>query len=101
MLARIAEAGYVFAGPGSPTYALRQWRESAVPKLLAAKLRDGGCVTFASAAAVGLGIFALTVYEVYKVGETPRWLEGLDLLGAAGLRAAVLPHYNNAAGGTH
>jgi len=32
----------------------------------------------------------------------PRWLEGLDLLGAAtGLRAAVVPHYDNAEGGTH
>jgi cyanophycinase-like exopeptidase len=101
LLARIAEARYVFAGPGSPTYALRQWRESAVPRLLAAKLRDGGCVTFASAAAVGLGEFALTVYEVYKVGEAPRWLDGLDLLSATGLRAAVIPHYNNAEGGTH
>src|SRR5207253_10116941 len=76
-------------------------RESAVPRQLTAKLREGGCVTFASAAAVGLGLFALTVYEVYKVGEPPRWLDGLDLLSATGLRAAVIPHYNNAEGGTH
>ena len=101
MLARVGEARYVFAGPGSPTYALQQWRESALPKVLGAKLREGGCVTFASAAAVGLGPYALTVYEVYKVGEPPRWLEGLDLLSATGLRAAVIPHYNNAEGGTH
>jgi cyanophycinase-like exopeptidase len=101
MLARINEARYVFAGPGSPTYALRQWRDTAVPDALAAKLRNGGCVTFASAAAVGLGALALTVYEVYKVGEPPRWLDGLDLLKHVGLRAAVIPHYNNAEGGTH
>ena len=101
MLARLAEARYVFAGPGSPSYALRQWRDTAVPDLLAAKLRDGGCVTFASAAAVGLGVCSLPVYEVYKVGEAPRWLEGLDLLAVTGLRAAVVPHYNNAEGGTH
>lgn len=101
MLARIAEARYVFAGPGSPTYALRQWRETRVPELLTAKLRDGGCVTFASAAACGLGVVALPVYEVYKVGEAPSWREGLDLLGALGLRVAVIPHYNNAEGGTH
>lgn len=101
MLARVAEARYVFAGPGSPSYALRQWLGTAVPDLLAAKLRDGGCVTLASAAAVGLGMYALPVYEVYKVGEEPRWLEGLDLLGITGLRAAVVPHYNNAEGGTH
>jgi hypothetical protein len=101
MLARVAAARYVFAGPGSPTYALRQWRGSAVPELLADKLREGGCVTFASAAAVGLGVLSLPVYEVYKVGEPPRWLEGLDLLAAAGLHVALIPHYNNAEGGTH
>ena len=101
MLARVAEARYVFAGPGSPSYALRQWLGTAVPDLLAAKLRDGGCVTLASAAAVGLGVYSLPVYEVYKVGEEPRWLDGLDLLSATGLRAAVVPHYNNAEGGTH
>ncbi len=101
MLSRVAEARYVFAGPGSPSYALRQWLGTAVPELLAAKLRDGGCVTLASAAAVGIGMFALPVYEVYKVGEEPRWLEGLDLISATGLRAAVIPHYNNAEGGTH
>jgi hypothetical protein len=64
-------------------------------------LREGGCVTFASAAAVGLGVCSLPVYEIYKVGEDPRWLDGLDLLGVTGLRAAVIPHYNNAEGGTH
>ena len=101
MLARVAEARYVFAGPGSPSYALRQWLGTGVPDLLAAKLRDGGCVTLASAAAVGLGVVSLPVYEVYKVGEEPRWLEGLDLLGVTGLHAAVVPHYNNAEGGTH
>jgi cyanophycinase-like exopeptidase len=101
MLSRVAEARYVFAGPGSPSYALRQWLGTAVPDLLAAKLRDGGCVTLASAAAVGIGMYALPVYEVYKAGEDPRWLEGLDLLAATGLRAAVVPHYNNAEGGTH
>ena len=101
MLAKIAAARYVFSGPGSPTYALRQWRGSGVPPLLAGKLRDGGCVTFASAAAVGLGVVALPVYEVYKVGEAPRWEEGLDLMSAVGLRIAVIPHYDNAEGGTH
>jgi hypothetical protein len=41
------------------------------------------------------------VYEVYKVGEDPHWLDGLDLLAEADLRAAVIPHYDNAEGGTH
>jgi hypothetical protein len=100
-LARVREARWVFSGPGSPSYALRQWRASQIPALLADKLRTGGCLTFASAAAVTLGAYAIPVYEIYKVGETPVWLEGLDLLAAAGLRAAVIPHFNNAEGGNH
>lgn len=95
-------AGYVFAGPGSPSYALRQWRGSAVPGLLAELLARGGCVTVSSAAATTVGVRALAVYEVYKVGEPAHWLEGIDLLGtAAGLSCAVVPHYDNAEGGTH
>jgi cyanophycinase-like exopeptidase len=101
MLARVSAARYVFAGPGSPSYAMRQWRDSAVPDLLGDKLRDGGCITFASAAACGLGVFSLPVYEIYKVGEAAHWLEGFDLLSQVGLHVALIPHYNNAEGGTH
>jgi cyanophycinase-like exopeptidase len=101
MCARISQADWVFAGPGSPTYAIRQWSGTRVPDLLLQKLRDGGVVTFASAAAVGLGEVALPVYEIYKVGEAPHWIPGLDIISATGLRAAVIPHYSNAEGGTH
>jgi hypothetical protein len=100
-LARLSEANYVFAGPGSPTYALRHWRDTAVRGRLAEKVAQGGCVAFASAAAIGLGAYALPVYEIYKVGDDPTWTGGLDLLGAVGVRCAVIPHYNNREGGTH
>src|SRR4051794_27231161 len=101
MLARLREASYVFAGPGSPSYALAQWSSSQVPAVLAQKLRTGGCVTFASAAACTLGRYALPVYEIYKVGEQVRWLDGLDLTGEIGLPAVIVPHFNNAEGGNH
>ena len=101
MLSSLRSARYIFAGPGSPSYALRQWAESSVPEILASKLRDGGCVCFASAAALTLGLATVPVYEVYKVGEDPRWLTGLDLMAAVGLRVAVIPHYDNAEGGNH
>ena len=56
----------------------------------------------ASAAALTLGVVTIPVYEIYKVGDDPTWLPGLDLLGpATGLRAAVVPHYDNAEGGNH
>ena len=100
-LRRVADADYVFAGPGSPTYALRQWKDTPLHDVLASKLREGGIVTFASAAALTLGAFTVPVYEIYKVGEEPRWEEGLDLLGGIGIKAAVIPHYDNAEGGNH
>jgi hypothetical protein len=98
---RIREARLAFAGPGSPSYALRQWSGSEIPRLLARKLDEGGAVTMASAAALTLGRFTIPVYEIYKVGEAPRWLPGLDLLTPLGLPVAVVPHYDNAEGGNH
>jgi hypothetical protein len=101
-VARIRPARYVMAGPGSPSYALRQWAGGPIPPALASLLRDGGILTMASAAALTLGAVTIPIYEVYKVGEEPTWLPGLDLLGeATGLRAAVVPHYDNAEGGNH
>ena len=101
-LARLRAASYVFAGPGSPSYALRQWAGSPVPEVLVDKVERGGCIVFASAAALTLGAFTVPVYEIYKVGEEPHWLEGLDLLAAAGMpEVAVIPHYDNAEGGNH
>jgi hypothetical protein len=101
-LARVREARYLMAGPGSPSYALRQWADGPILVALADLLRDGGILTMASAAALTLGAVTIPVYEIYKVGASPSWLPGLDLLAAAtGLRAAVVPHYDNAEGGNH
>ncbi len=101
IVAKLAAAPLVFAGPGSPTYALRQWQGTLVPSLLAEKLALGGALTFASAAALTLGAVTVPVYEIYKVGEEPRWVPGLDLLAGIGLPVALIPHYDNAEGGTH
>lgn len=100
-LAKVAAAGWVFAGPGSPSYALRQWDGTELPDLLADKLDQGGCLVFASAAALTLGRYTVPVYEIYKVGEEPAWLEGLNLIRFLGPDVAVIPHYNNAEGGNH
>jgi len=99
--ARVRLARFVFAGPGSPTYALRQWAATPIPDLLAEKLRTEGAITFSSAAALTLGLATVPVYELYKSGADPYWLDGLDLLSALGLPVAVIPHYNNAEGGHH
>jgi hypothetical protein len=100
-VAKVRSADWVFAGPGSPTFALEQWRNTAVPDAIAEKLRSGGAVVFSSAAALTLGKVTVPVYEVYKVGADPYWLEGLDVLAEVGLDVAVIPHYDNAEGGNH
>jgi cyanophycinase-like exopeptidase len=100
-LARLRAADWAFAGPGSPTYALAAWHGTQVPSALAELVGRGGCAVFASAAACTVGICTLPVYEIYKVGQAPEWLEGLDLVGVAELPVAVVPHYDNAEGGSH
>ncbi|MGH2718432.1 MAG: hypothetical protein ACRDJU_07625, partial [Actinomycetota bacterium] len=67
-IAAVKAARYVFSGPGSPSYALRQWRGGPLRELLADKLRRGGAVTFSSAAALALGVATIPVYEIYKAG---------------------------------
>ena len=100
--AGIRTADWVFAGPGSPSYALAHWQAGPV----AAGLRDrvlagDGLTVLASAAAATAGRFTLPVYEIYKAGGAPRWLDGLDLLGPLGLTVALIPHYDNAEGGRY
>jgi peptidase E len=97
----LKQADFVLVGPGSPTYAVRQWRSSPIPDILTRRIEEGACFVAASAAALTAGRFTLPVYEVYKVGEDPRWVEGIDLLGRFGFHLAVMPHWNNAEGGTH
>jgi hypothetical protein len=102
-LSRLRTAGFVFAGPGSPSYALSVWRGSPVPETLTTKLAEGGAVVFSSAAALTVGRFSVPVYEIYKVGLPVHWLDGLDLLRPLGFEGScvVIPHYDNAEGGTH
>ena len=100
-LRALSEADYIFAGPGSPTYALRQWAGSSVARIMIDKLTNGGIVTFASAAALTLGKATVPVYEVYKVGQDVQALEGLDILAAIGINAALIPHYDNTEGANH
>ncbi len=103
-LADIRAADWVFAGPGSPSYARRCWEATGVPEALAGVVAPGrsGSLVFASAAVVTLGDWALPVYEIYKVGEDPRWEPGIGLMSQIlGWRCAVIPHYDNREGGTH
>jgi cyanophycinase-like exopeptidase len=98
----VRSADWVFAGPGSPSYALAQWRGSPLAAALLDRVAAGeGVTVFASAAAATMGFAAVPVYEIYKAGAAPHWLDGLDLLGILGLKVAVIPHYDNAEGGSY
>jgi len=97
----LREADFVLIGPGSPTYAVRQWHHSPIPNILKKRIEAGGCLVAASAAALTVGRLTLPVYEIYKVGEDLHWVEGMDILGHFGFNLVVIPHWNNAEGGTH
>jgi len=97
----LSEGNYVLIGPGSPTYTVRQLKNSSIPSLLNAMITKGGCLTISSAAALTVGSHTLPVYEIYKVGEDLHWIEGLDILGHLGLNLIAIPHWNNAEGGNH
>ncbi|WP_219464852.1 hypothetical protein [Nonomuraea rhizosphaerae] len=98
----VAGADWVFSGPGSPTYALDRWTGGPTAGDLRARVRARqGVTVLASAAACTAGLATVPVYEIYKVGAEPCWREGLDLLEPLGLRAVLIPHFDNAEGGTH
>ncbi|MDO9484832.1 MAG: hypothetical protein Q7K25_02075 [Actinomycetota bacterium] len=101
-LALINRSDWVFAGPGSPSYALHHWRDTPIPGALEQVLARNGTLVIGSAAAATIGSHAIPVYEIYKVGLDPYWLDGLNLLGAAtGIQAVVVPHFDNREGGRH
>lgn len=97
----LRNANFVLVGPGSPTYTVRQLRETPVPVIFNKMIQSGGCMVSASAAALTMGRYTLPVYEIYKVGQAIHWVEGLDILSAFGFNLVVVPHWNNAEGGTH
>ncbi|MBL7179301.1 MAG: hypothetical protein ISS65_03715 [Desulfobacterales bacterium] len=100
-LQTLRQADFILIGPGSPTYAVRQWRQTAIPDIFSRHVENGGCLVAASAAALTVGRLTLPVYEIYKVGEKLHWFDGLNLLGRFGMDLVVIPHWNNAEGGTH
>jgi cyanophycinase-like exopeptidase len=98
-VSEIRNANMIFAGPGSPTYAIHQWRDSPVWEAVVQRFEEGADVFFASAASISLGRWALPVYEIYKAGSDPFWDDGLDLLSYYGLNLAVVPHFDDSSGG--
>lgn len=101
LLSGVKGASYVFAGAGSPTYAVRHLSDSQLWQTVAGQLERGATLALASAMALAVSTYTLPVYEIFKVGEELSWMPGLDLFGklGLGLELAIVPHWNNNEGG--
>ncbi len=92
-------ANMIFLGPGSPTYAIRNLKDTLTWDVIRARHRLGATLIFASAATISIGAHALPVYEIYKVGQDVHMVAGLNLFADFGLHISFIPHWNNADGG--
>jgi hypothetical protein len=99
IMSPLLTADMIFMGPGSPTYAVRQLKDSLAWDLVRARHRLGAALIFASAATVSVGAWTLPVYEIYKVGQDVHTVQGLDLFADLGLPLSFIPHWNNTDGG--
>lgn len=94
------DANVIFMGPGSPTYAARQLRDTLAWHVLRSMHRlAGASLVFSSAMVLAASRLTLPIYEIYKVGEDLHWKAGLDLFGDCGLSLIFVSHWNNRDGG--
>lgn len=95
----IEEADYIFTGPGSPTYAVDNLKDTRLLDVIKKRLREGATLCLSSAATVAFSHMCLPVYEIYKVGEKLHWRQGLNFYGKFWRDITVVPHFNNSEGG--
>ena len=95
----LLHANMIFMGPGSPTYAIRNLKDTLAWDVIRARHRLGATLIFASAATISVGAHALPVYEIYKVGMDVHAVDGLDYFKDFGVHLSFTPHWNNAEGG--
>jgi hypothetical protein len=99
ILSPVLNSNYIFLGPGSPTYAVKQLQNSLLWSYVLAKHATGAALVMASAATIAAGLYSLPVYEIYKAGEELYWHKGLNFFGNLGLNLVFMPHWNNTEGG--
>lgn len=92
-------ADYIFTGPGSPTYTIKNLRNTLLLKRIEEKVKEGTVLSLSSAATIAFSHFALPVYEIYKVGTDLYWEKGLNFFEKFYNRLTVIPHFNNTEGG--
>ena len=86
----------IFAGPGSPTYAVKALNGSLLYQKVVDKVEAGATLILASAATLAFSKHCLPVYEIYKVGEDLHWVDGLNFYTP---ELTIIPHFNNREGG--
>ena len=89
----------IMMGPGSPTYAYRNLKDTLAWNTILAKHRQGTALVLASAAVITASKYLLPIYEIYKAGEDLHWRDGLDLFDPYGLSLVFVSHLNNREGG--
>lgn len=99
ILKPLLQANLIFMGPGSPTYLVRQLKDTLAWDIIRARHRQGATLVFSSAATISVGEWVLPVYEIYKAGEDVHVKDGLSLLSDFGMRVSFIPHWNNTDGG--
>ncbi len=100
LLEQMYDANVLFIGPGSPTYTVRQLRNSVTWDSLRASHRLGSALVMASAAVLAVSTYTLPIYEIFKVGEELHWKRGLNFFDHWGLSLVFVPHWNNNDGGS-
>ena len=54
-LQTLRQAAFILIGPGSPTYAIRQWRQTLIPDIFTERVQNGACLVAASTVLDTLG----------------------------------------------
>ncbi len=68
----LRDADYLFVGPGSPTYALKNWAGTPIPQIIQERIQEGGIFVAASAAALTLGsLYPPRVRDLQSGGRRP------------------------------
>ena len=95
----ILAADEIILGPGSPTYGVRQLKDSLALQYIKARQWQGGTLLISSSASLSFSQYTMPVYEIYKVGEELHWKRGLDYFADYGLDLSIVPHWDNNDGG--
>lgn len=99
IIASLENSDYIFIGPGSPTYAVKNLKNTLLLSKLLEQVRRGATLSLASAATIAFSRHTLPVYEIYKAGFDPYWEEGLNFYKKIYQEITVIPHFDNTEGG--